>query len=146
MSEWLDKAIDKGKDAAREAEVKVRDAVEEHADQIKGGIEKAAGFVHDKTKGRFGDSVGKVEEAAKGLVDKLGSAKGEGGAEGAADGTSGTSGTSGTGGTNASGGETVAPTATDDGVSASPDTGTYDPPPAGGAGEAGDSDPPVAPI
>jgi uncharacterized protein YajQ (UPF0234 family) len=68
MSEWLDKAIDKGKDAAREAEVKVRDAVEEHADQIKGGIEKAAGFVHDKTKGRFGDSVGKVEEAAKGTA------------------------------------------------------------------------------
>jgi hypothetical protein len=134
MSEWLDKAIDKGKDAAREAEVKVRDAVEEHADQIKGGIEKAAGFVHDKTKGRFGDSVGKVEEAAKGLVDKLGSAKAEGGGEGAASGTSGP------------GGETVAPTATDDGVSASPDTGTYDPPPAGAAGDAGDSDPPVAPI
>lgn len=48
---------------------KAQDFVGEHADQIKGGIDKAGDFVADKV--GHGETVEKVEDALSGFVDKL---------------------------------------------------------------------------
>jgi hypothetical protein len=48
---------------------KAQDFVGEHADQIKGGIDKAGNFVADKI--GHDETVDKVEDTLSGLVDKL---------------------------------------------------------------------------
>ena len=53
MSDYLDKA----KDLAKDLTGKARDAVTEHSDKIDGGIDKAAEFVDDKTKGKYSDKI-----------------------------------------------------------------------------------------
>lgn len=45
--------------------------VDEHGQQISEGIDKAAGFVDDKTGGKFTDKIDKGAEAAKTGLDKL---------------------------------------------------------------------------
>jgi hypothetical protein len=46
-------------------------AVDEHGDQISSGIDKAAGMVDDRTKGKYTDKLDKGAEAAKSGLDKL---------------------------------------------------------------------------
>ena len=46
-------------------------AVDEHGEQISEGIDKAAGFVDDKTKGKYTDTIDKGAGAAKSGLDKL---------------------------------------------------------------------------
>jgi hypothetical protein len=48
---------------------KAQDFVGEHADQIKGGIDKAGNFVADKI--GHDETVDNVEDTLSGLVDKL---------------------------------------------------------------------------
>ena len=76
MSDFLDKA----KDLAKDLTDKARDAVTEHADTIDGGIDKAADFAHDKTKGKYADHIDTVQAKAHDVVDRLTVDKGDGGA------------------------------------------------------------------
>jgi hypothetical protein len=47
---------------------KAKDLVEEHADQVDDGIDKAADLIDDKTDGKYGD---KIDTAAEKLKDVL---------------------------------------------------------------------------
>lgn len=67
MSDFLDKA----KDLAKEATVKARSAVAERSDKIDGGIDKAAGFVDDKTKHKYSGRIETVQAKAHELVDRI---------------------------------------------------------------------------
>jgi len=73
MSDYLDKA----KDLAKDLTDKARDAVTEHSDQIDGGIDKAAEFVDDKTKGKYSEKIGSVQARAHGVVDRITTDKGD---------------------------------------------------------------------
>jgi hypothetical protein len=71
----LDKAKDKAKDAmgkaqelAGEAKAKAHDLAEEHADQLKAGIDKTEALANKATKGKFSDKIEAVGEKAAGLV------------------------------------------------------------------------------
>jgi uncharacterized protein YjbJ (UPF0337 family) len=68
--------IDKAKGAADRVGEKVKDVFSDHGDKIDGAVDKAGGFVDDKTKGKFSEHIEKVQDAAHGAVDKL---AGEGG-------------------------------------------------------------------
>jgi hypothetical protein len=65
--------LDKVKDVATQAKGKATELADEKGPQIKQGIEKAGGFVNEKTKGKYADKVHKGTETAKGTVDKLAS-------------------------------------------------------------------------
>jgi hypothetical protein len=59
--------LDKVKNLGRKAE----DLVEEHDDKILDGIDKAADFADDKTKGKHSDKIDKGAAKAKDQVRKL---------------------------------------------------------------------------
>lgn len=67
MSDFLDKA----KAAAKDLTDKAKDTVTEHSDKIEGGIDKAAEFVNEKTKGKYTDKVETVQSKAHQVVEKL---------------------------------------------------------------------------
>lgn len=48
---------------------KAKDAINDNADKIDEGVEKAGDFVDDKTGGKFGDKIDKVQDAVQ---DKTG--------------------------------------------------------------------------
>jgi hypothetical protein len=54
---------------------KVQDTVATHGDSIKGGIDKAAGVVDDKTGGKYTGKVTAAQEKGKDLVDGLAGTK-----------------------------------------------------------------------
>jgi hypothetical protein len=71
----LDKAKDRAKDAmgkaqelAGEAKTKAHDLAEEHAGQIKAGIDKTEALANKATKGKFSDKIEAVGDKAAGLV------------------------------------------------------------------------------
>ena len=78
MSDFLDKA----KDLAKDLTGKAREAVTEHSDKIDDGIDKAAEFVDDKTKGKYSDKIDSVQAKAHDVVGRIAADKGEGGADG----------------------------------------------------------------
>ena len=67
MSDFLDKA----KDLAKDLGGKAKDTVTEHSDKIDDGIDKAAEFVDDKTKGKYTDKIGTVQSKAHEAVGKI---------------------------------------------------------------------------
>jgi hypothetical protein len=60
----------KAKDLAADAKGKAVEAVDEHGDQIKGGIGKAGEFVNKQTKGKYADKISQGTAKAEQLVDK----------------------------------------------------------------------------
>jgi len=74
MSDFLDKA----KVLAKDLGDKARDAVTEHSVKIDDGIDKAAGFVDDKTKGKYADKIDSVQAKAHDVVERITVEKGEG--------------------------------------------------------------------
>lgn len=67
MSDFLDKA----KDLAKDLSGKAKDTVAENSDKIDDGIDKAAEFVDEKTKGKYADKIGSVRSKAHDAVGKL---------------------------------------------------------------------------
>jgi hypothetical protein len=67
MSDFLDKA----KVLASDVAAKAKDAVSDHSDQIDGGIDKAAEFVDEKTKGKYRDKIGTVQSKAHEVVGRI---------------------------------------------------------------------------
>ena len=47
------------------------EAVDKHGDQIAGGLDKAAGMVDKKTKGKYSDKIKTGHQKAKDALDKL---------------------------------------------------------------------------
>jgi hypothetical protein len=78
--------IDKAKDLAKDLTEKAREAVTDHADTIEGGIDKAAKFVDEKTKGKYADKIETVQAKAHEAVEKLAAGKEKGGKDGKGDG------------------------------------------------------------
>ena len=72
MSDYIDKA----KDLAKDLTEKARDAVAEHSDKIDGGIDKAAEFVDDKTKGKYTEKIDSVQTKAHEVVGRIAADKG----------------------------------------------------------------------
>ena len=68
-------------DKLKGAKDKAGDAVAEHSDQIESGIDKVAGFVDDKTGGKFSDKIegatGKAKEALSKVEGDTGDKGGE---------------------------------------------------------------------
>lgn len=63
--------FDKLKKSAEEIKDKVAEAVDEHGPKIGEGIDKAAGFVDEKTGHKYSDKIDKATGAVKGGLDKL---------------------------------------------------------------------------
>lgn len=63
--------VDKAKELAEEVGEKVKGVITEHQDKIDNAVDKAGGFIDDKTKGRFSDKIGKATDAAHNAVTKL---------------------------------------------------------------------------
>jgi uncharacterized protein YjbJ (UPF0337 family) len=63
--------VDKAKELAEEVGEKVKGMITEHHDQIDNAVDKAGGFIDEKTKGRFSDQIGKAKDAAHSAVTKL---------------------------------------------------------------------------
>ncbi|MFJ9315048.1 antitoxin [Pimelobacter simplex] len=80
--------IDKLKGAKDTVTEKVGDAVDKHGDKIESGLEKAADFVDDKTKGKYHDKIESATDKAKDALGKRGDGEGEGGTTGTGDDTS----------------------------------------------------------
>jgi uncharacterized protein YjbJ (UPF0337 family) len=72
MSDFLDKA----KVLAKDLSGKAKEAVTEHSDKIDDGIDKAADFVDEKTKGKYTDKIGTVQSKAHEAVTKIAEDKG----------------------------------------------------------------------
>ena len=53
----------------------------EHSDQVKGGLDKAADMVNEKTEGKFADKIDMAKDKAGDMIDQ----QGDGAAEAAAD-------------------------------------------------------------
>ena len=53
------------------AKDKLSKAVDEHGDKIEDGLDKAAGFVDDKTGGKHADKISSATDKAKDALDKL---------------------------------------------------------------------------
>ncbi|MBM0127114.1 antitoxin [Pimelobacter simplex] len=66
--------MDKLKGAKDTVTEKVGEAVEKHGDKIESGLDKAAGFVDDKTGGKYHD---KIEGATGKAKDALGKLEGD---------------------------------------------------------------------
>ena len=67
MSDFLDKA----KDLAKDLTARPSDAVTEHSDKIDDGIDKAAEFVDEKTKGKYPTRSSTVQAKAHEVVDRI---------------------------------------------------------------------------
>jgi len=63
--------LDDIKKTATKATDKVNELADQHGDKAKDAIDKAAGAVDDKTKGKHTDKVTKGADAAKGAIDKM---------------------------------------------------------------------------
>lgn len=63
--------FDKLKKSAEELKGKVADAVDEHGPRIGQGIDKAAGFVDEKTGHKYSDKIDKATGLVKGGLDKI---------------------------------------------------------------------------
>ena len=50
---------------------KATEAVDKHGEQIAGGLDKAAGVVDKKTKGKYSDKIRTGNQKAKDALDKL---------------------------------------------------------------------------
>ena len=50
---------------------KATEAVDKHGDQIAGGLDKAAGMVDKRTKGKYSDKIKTGNQKAKDALDKL---------------------------------------------------------------------------
>ena len=83
MSDFLDKA----KDLAKDLTDKAREAVIDHSDKIDDGIDKAAEFADDKTKGKYTDKIDTVQTKAHDVVERITADKGDGGSSPAGDDT-----------------------------------------------------------
>lgn len=66
--------MDKFKGAKDSVTEKVSEVVAEHGDKIEAGLDKAAGFVDDKTGGKYSD---KIEGATGKAKDVLGKVEGD---------------------------------------------------------------------
>jgi uncharacterized protein YjbJ (UPF0337 family) len=64
--------LDKAKDLAKGLQGKAKTTVGENQEKIDGGIDKAADFVDEKTKGKYSDKIEKGKDAAHRAVDKIG--------------------------------------------------------------------------
>lgn len=69
-------------DKLKGAKDKAGDAVAEHGDQIEAGIDKVAGFVDDKTGGKFSDKIEGATGKAKEALSKVEGDKGDKGDKG----------------------------------------------------------------
>jgi hypothetical protein len=78
--------LDKAKELAEEVGEKVKGMITEHHDKIDNAVDKAGGFIDDKTKGRFSDQIGKARDAAHNAVTKLSGDETPGGGAQAGDG------------------------------------------------------------
>lgn len=63
--------FDKAKDLADEHGDKIEDLAAEHGDKVADAVDQATDLADEKTGGRFGEHLDKVDEAAEGLIDKL---------------------------------------------------------------------------
>lgn len=63
--------LDRLRKKAGDVEDKASELVGEHGDKIHEGIEKAADFADEKTKGKYSEKIDKVEQQASDLVDKV---------------------------------------------------------------------------
>jgi hypothetical protein len=63
--------FDKAKDVAKDLTGKAKATAVDNADKLDGAVDKAAGFIDKKTKGKYSDKVGKATSAAHRAVDKL---------------------------------------------------------------------------
>ena len=79
--------LDKAKDLAKGLSGKAKTTVGENQEKIDGGIDKAADFVDDKTKGKYTEKIEKGKDAAHRAVDKIGGDDGSGTTEGGSPGT-----------------------------------------------------------
>ena len=64
--------LDNLKEQASGLTEKGKDLIVEHGDKIEGAIDKAAGLLDEKTKGKHADKIGTAADKAKDLLDKLG--------------------------------------------------------------------------
>ena len=58
-------------DKLKGAKGKVGGKVAEHGEQIEGGLDKAAGFINDKTGGKYADKIEGATDKAKDALGKL---------------------------------------------------------------------------
>ena len=63
--------LDKLKGQSSQIREKAVEAVDKHGDKIAGGIDKAAGFVNDKTGNKYADKTDKAAAKAKEALEKL---------------------------------------------------------------------------
>ena len=64
-------AAGKADELAGQASAKMGELADQHGDKVKGAVDKAAGTVDEKTKGKYADKIAKGSAAAKGAVDKV---------------------------------------------------------------------------
>ena len=69
--------LDKAKDLAKGLQGKAKTTVGENQEKIESGIDKAADFVDEKTKGKYSEKIGKGKDAAHRAVDKIGGDEGD---------------------------------------------------------------------
>jgi hypothetical protein len=67
-----DDLIDNLKQQAGNLAEKGKDLLAEHGDKVDDAIDKAAGFIDDKTGGKHSDKIDTAVDKAKDLLDKLG--------------------------------------------------------------------------
>ena len=60
--------LDKARDKAKDALSKAHEMAEEHADQMKAGIDKAENLANKATKGKFADKIEAIGEKAAAVV------------------------------------------------------------------------------
>ncbi|MGH9024757.1 MAG: antitoxin [Acidimicrobiia bacterium] len=58
-------------DRFKRAKDKAGDLVEEHGDKVESGIDKAADFADDKTRGKYSKHIDKGADTAKDAIEKL---------------------------------------------------------------------------
>jgi uncharacterized protein YjbJ (UPF0337 family) len=68
--------LDKAKDLAKGLQGKAKTTVGENQDKIESGIDKAADFVDEKTKGKYSEKIEKGKGAAHRAVEKIGGDEG----------------------------------------------------------------------
>ena len=62
--------FDELKGKAAELKDKATELIHENSDKIGGAIDSAGDFIDEKTGGKFSEHVDKVQDGAKGLLDK----------------------------------------------------------------------------
>ena len=63
--------FDKFKGKAEDLKEKATELVDEHGDQVGGGLDKAGDFVDEKTGGKYGDKIDQGVDKAKDGLDGL---------------------------------------------------------------------------